>query len=451
MGRLTKRIVETAEPPKVKKPADRKRWRWVGDDEIPGFGVKVYGSGLRTFALRYRVGGGREGRQRMLTLGRFGEITVEQARDMAREKKVEIKAGTDPLAKRQRKASAMTTAGHLMDRWLRDYAKVHRKRWGEDERRIERRIRPDLGKLRLEDLTVERVARWHRTIGNTARVEANRSLDTLGAAWRWAEREGLLPRDLSDPTTPVKRFRERSRDRWLRREELERLMEAVRAEDDPYIQAAVPLLLLTGLRKRELLDARWRDVDLDRAELRIPRAKIGEAQVRLLPSPAVNILRELPRHHNSPCVFPSLTDPSKPRTDFKRAWRRIRQAAGLDDVTMHDLRRTTGSHLAQSGVPLQVIGEVLGHTSGAHTRIYARLASQNEREALETLARSLEGVLGGNGGPHGDKDQEAGSQLLPGRLKALLEEGQEEGQHGEDTAAVAAQLRELASILEGKQ
>ncbi len=102
--KLTKRTVEAARPPEVKVPADRKRWRWLGDTEVPGFGVKVYGSGVRVFSLRYRT---HTGRQRMLKLGTFGELTVQAARNLARKEKGRVLEGEDPQAERQRGAERM--------------------------------------------------------------------------------------------------------------------------------------------------------------------------------------------------------------------------------------------------------------------------------------------------------------------------------------------------------
>ena len=372
MPKLTKKTVEMAEPPVARIATDRKRWTWLGDDEVSGFGVKLYANGRRVFALRYRT---RAGRHRMLTLGALGELTVQRARDMAREAKVRVLGGGDPQAERQRHAVSFATVGDLMRRWIDDYAKAHRRRWTEDERRVERRIIPVLGRIRLDDLTPEILASWHRKIGKEARVEANRCIETVRAAWRWAAGEGLIPSSLDDPTGRVKRYRERGRDRWLRKAEVARLMAAVEQEEDPYVRAAVPLFILTGLRKRELLSATWANVDLDRAEIRIPETKSGGAQVRLLPAPAVSILRGLPRMAESPYVFPSPPNPAKPRGDFKKPWKRIRKRADLEDINLHDLRRTAGSHMAQVGVPLQVIGEVLGHSHPGVTKLYARLAS----------------------------------------------------------------------------
>lgn len=433
MANLTKRIVDRAEGPKRKDgesdAAYRKRWRWIGDGEVPGFGVKIYGSGRKVFAVRYRNAAGRT---RMLTLGALGECTVQEARDEARDAKADVRQGEDPQAIRQREAVRLATVRELMEAWLEEYAKAHRKRWKGDKYRIDRRILPKLGRLALEDLTADVLASWHRTIGKDAKVEANRCVETVRAAWRWADGEGLLADDLSrDPTKRVKKFREKSRDRWLRKEEISRLMEATAKEEDPHVQAIVPVLLLTGLRKRELLDSRWTDVDFDRGEIRLPETKSGGAQVRLLPAPAVDLLRNLPRVEGSPFVFPSPTDASKPRGDFKGPWARIRKAADLEDITLHDLRRTAGSHMAQSGVPLQTIQEVLGQSHPGVTRIYARLASENEREALNTLSDALSGPLGLT---NGRKEPDA----LPNRLRALLEATED------DPEALAEGLQALA-------
>jgi integrase len=383
MARLTKRSVEAAK-------AEGEGWSWVGDDEVPGFGVRVHASGTKTFHLRYRTQGGR---QRMLKLGRFGELTVQKARDLARKEKSRVLEGGDPKQERQREATGIRTVGRLMDRWVEEYAKAHRKGWEEDKRRVDARIRPALGRVALTDLSTDRLTSWHRKIGGGSPVEANRCIETLRAAWRWADRQGLLPDGVQDPTGRVKRFREKGRDRWLRREELERLIEATDQEAGPYVRAAVRLLLMTGLRKNELLSARWTNVDLERGEILLPETKSGAAQTRLLPSPAVQILRELPRYQRNPYVFPSPVKRGAHRLDFKAQWSRIRERADLDDVTLHDLRRTAGSFMAQSGVPLQVIQHVLGHSHPGVTKLYARIASENERDALETLADSLGELL----------------------------------------------------------
>ena len=431
MARLTKRTVEA-----LRHEGSSSGWTWEGDDEVPGFGVRVYASGRKVYSLRYRTD---SGRQRMMKLGQHGEVTVDQARKLAMTQKLRVLEGGDPLAEKKKEEAGLGTVKDLMERWIESYAKPHRKRWKEDKRRVDIRILPSLGRFPLDDVSVDQLAGWHRKIGKDSPVEANRCVETLRAAWRWANRHGLLPDGAEDPTGRVKRFREKGRERWLRKEELKELMAKVRMEEDPYVRSAIPLLLLTGLRKGELMGARWEDVDLERGEIRLPETKSGEAQVRLLPPPAVDLLRDLPRAEGSPWVFPSPTDRKRHRKDFKKPWERIREGAGLEDVTLHDLRRTAGSFMAQAGVPLQVIQHVLGHAHPGVTKLYARLASKNERQALETLASELSGVLGGD-----DSKGEVGdpaSHDLRGRLEILLEEG-------EDVGTLPDRLRELADTLE---
>lgn len=434
MARLTKRAVEAAK-------ATGKGWTWIGDQEVPGFGVRVYSSGRKVYSLRYRTD---SGRQRMMKLGVHGELTVEQARGMAMREKLKVLEGGDPLAQKRKAEAEVRTVKHLMDRWIEEHARAHRKSHEEDRRRVDARIVPALGRLPLEDLSVERLASWHRNTGEDSPVEANRCLETLRAAWRWAERQEILPDEAQDPTGKVKRFRERSRDRWLRRGELERLLRATAQEEDPFVRAAVPLLLLTGLRKGELLSARWRDVDLRRAEIRLPETKSGEAQVRLLPSPAVTILQDLPRVKGSPFVFPSPVDKNEHRRDFKKPWIRIRRTADLEDVTLHDLRRTAGSYMAQAGVPLEVITKVLGQTHPAVTKVYARLASENERAALETLASELTSIMRASGTNGGRPKEPEESGDIQSRLEALVGTA-------EDPQALAERLRAMAEALEASE
>lgn len=428
MDKLTKRTVDSAPAPERKEgdtdAAYRKRWSWLADGEVGGFGAKVYATGRTVFALRYRT---EAGRQRMLTIGTFGELTVQEARDMARASKVAVLDGADPQAEKEKKRESLglPTVKALMKAWVKEYAKPHRKRWTEDRYRCERHILPSLGRVRLEDVAVDRLSRWHRGIGEESPVEANRCLETLRAAWRWAEDMERLPPGAADSKmfkggrrAKIKRFRESSRTRWLNDEELKRLMAAVKAQEDAHVRAAVPLLVLTGLRKRELLTAKWEDLDLDRGELRLPDTKTGEEQRRLLPPGAVAILRELPRMDESPYIFPSPADTSKPRDDLKRPWKSIRAAAKLEDVTMHDLRRTAGSLMAQRGVPIEHIGQVLGHSRNtAVTRIYARLSDDNRRDALATLSAALAPVLGLDGG---QEDTEAAPDL-PDQLRELID------------------------------
>lgn len=425
---LTKRQVERAE-----HDPDGPSWQFLADEDVSGFGVRLYPSGRKTFAIRYRF----EGRKKYLALGQFGKLTVQQARKLAREKFVMIANGVDPAKEREH----APTLKEFSKVYIKRHAKPHKKSWKDDQYRIDSRLLPKFGSYRLDELDVDELAEEHARQGRDSPYEANRAFQLLRNMLNRARKWGHLPSTYPNPAAEISWFNEKSRDRWLRPDEVERLLTEVDKEEDPYFAPAVRLYLLTGLRRTELLSARWEHVDLERGELRLPETKSGRAQVRPLSSAAIELLERLPRERESPYLFPSPRLKDDHRKDFKNEWNAARERADLEDVNLHDLRRTAGSWMAQNGVPLQVIQEVLGHSHPAVTRLYARLSSEQESDAVETLGDALAtvpGLLPGESGAEevADDAEEQGAAPL---LKAILDGG------GDPDA-----LRALADLLEAK-
>ena len=361
--------------------------RWDGEGGLPGFGLRIYPSGKKVFVLVYRRPGQRK--QRLKTIGPYGVLTLDGARQRARKLLVEIGDGADPTSTAPNQTQTLKDFTAI---YLRDHAKPFKKSWKEDERRINKHVVPELGSMLLIDTRRSDLVRLHQKIGKKAPYEANQILALIGSIFAKAEEWGYVPEGHPNPSRGVQKFQERSRDRWLRPEEVVRLFKAVGQEQDPFVRAAVLVYLLTGLRKGELLSIRWSDVDFERRELHLPNTKSGRSHSVPLSSPAVALLRQLPRQEGSPWVFPGKGD--RPRADIKVPWVRIRKAAGLEDIRLHDLRRTVGSWMAQAGVPLQVIGQVLNHTRPEVTRIYARLAENQSREALDMFAEKFVETVG---------------------------------------------------------
>jgi integrase len=190
-----------------------------------------------------------------------------------------------------------------------------------------------------------------------------------------------------NPATRIELFKEEKRDRFIRPDELPRLMESLRQEPNPYIRGALLTCLLTGQRKSEVLSMKWEDVHLDQGVWRIPTTKAGRPHLVPLPGPVSELLRNLPLVADNPFVFAGrgkshLINISKP-------WNEIRARAGLPDVRIHDLRRTVGSWLAGSGASLPLIGKVLNHSQPSTTAIYARLDIEPVRVALEANAQRM--------------------------------------------------------------
>ncbi len=219
------------------------------DAALPGFGIRVFPTGVKAFVVAYRTAG----RQRQMTLGRYGVLTLEQARDAARDVLVRVTKGQDPLGEKQAKQKA-DTVKQLWQDYLELYAKQKKRSWEEDVRRFERRIPASWHQRKVESITTKDVETLHAKIGDRSAIEANRTLALLSKMFNWGK--------LTNPCQGIEKYPETKRDRWLTSEEIIRLRDATAAEPNIYIRAAIWLYLLTGCRKSELLNAKWTDVDL---------------------------------------------------------------------------------------------------------------------------------------------------------------------------------------------
>lgn len=359
-------------------------------DDLPGFGVRVFASGAKSFVVWYRTD---SGRKRLHTVGRYGTLTLQQGRELARKALLQAKTGADPLEDR-REARSGETVRDLGAVYLERHAKKRKKSWKEDARRLDKYINPALGSHRVADVRRADVAKLHNRIGDTTPYEANRVLALVRTMFNKGQEWGLLEEGAPNPAARIQTFRERSRDRWVTPSEMPALVEAINAEPSPYIRAAFRLYLLTGLRRSELLGLRWRDIDFDRSELRLEDTKANRPHTVALSAPAVAVLRDLPRQLGNAFVLPGHRA-GRPLVNISKPWQRIRERAGLEDVRLHDLRRTVGSWLATGGASLPLIGKVLNHSNASTTAVYARLAEDAPRAALEEHGARMGPLLTG--------------------------------------------------------
>ncbi len=360
--------------------------RW--DDRMPGFGVRIYPSGMKSFVLSYR----HQGRKRLMALGRYGVLTLEIARDKARQALVDSNGGSDPLDQRAKRNHGETIAD-LAETYMERHAKVHKKTWLADQRAINKYILPAWATKKVQNLERSDVAKLHHDVGRTYPVTANRLLEVISKMCELARIWGFVDESAINPARGITRFREHKRDRYITPQELPRLAEAIDNEPNLFARYALWMFLFTGLRKSELLQARWTDVDWDREELSIHNTKNSRPLLLPLSSAALALLRQLPREEGNPFLFPG-RDPGKNLVNIDKAWRRIRVEAGVPDVRLHDLRRTVGSWLAQSGNSLHLIGRVLNHKTASTTQVYARFGNDHVRDALESLGQNLLGAAG---------------------------------------------------------
>lgn len=368
-------------------------WSIVWDTDLRGFGLRVLPSGTKTFVAFYRS---EAGEKRLITIGRFGELTPDEARQQARKVLADAVRGEDPAQERKRARRALTVR-QLTVLYIEEHSRPHKRSWRDDEQRFAKYVVPAWGSRKALGIHRTDVTALHREVGEQGRYVANRTLALVSHLFSWSEREGLLPEGHPNPARGVRRFREESRDRWLKPTEVRAIVEAVESEPSIQIRAYFWLALLTGCRKRELLRIEWRDVDLEAGLLRIRNPKNDRNHFVPLAEPAQQIVKSLPaRAEGSPFVFSGAGSSEHMSVGaVDSAWRRIRKAAACEDARLHDVRRTVGSWLAQAGASLHLIGQVLNHRSQATTAVYARLANDAARDALEDHSRAVLAAIEG--------------------------------------------------------
>jgi len=382
----------------------------VWDDKLAGFGVRISPTGAKTYVARYRAGGGRAGQLRQMTLGRHGQLTADQARTAADRVISAATLGADPAADRI-KARADLTVAALCDLYFAEGCTTKKpSTLYTDKGRSKRHIVPLLGGKRVGSVTRADIERFLADVaaGKTARTEktrargkavvrggrgtATRTVGLLGAIFTFAVSRGIRT---ENPVKGVKRFKDRKMERFLSASELGALGDALRAEDAAGGNAAaanvIRLLVVTGCRKNEIQRLQRAEVDVQLGCLRLMDSKSGQKVVPI-GAAAMAILSKIPKG-KSEFVFPAQGDDTKPFQGVDKTWLAVRQAAGLPDVRLHDLRHTYASTGLLAGYSLSVLGKLLGHSDAATTQRYAHLGDSPMRIAADTIAAAIEDAM----------------------------------------------------------
>jgi integrase len=371
------------------------------DNALAGFGLYVGATGAKSYFVEYRPGRGRAVAKRRCSFGKHGGVapggriwTADMARSEALRLLGMVKAGRDPLVDRD---ATPTLLGDLMPAWLGELELERKARTAYDYRRlIKRHALPRLGRLDVAAVTRQHVAKLHHALHATP-AEANHLLRVLSSFFSWCERNGYRP-DHSNPCRLAAKYRENKRDRFLSPRELRRLSRALAVAErcgaaTPHAVAAIRLLVFTGARLGEVLGLRWEWVDLARGELRLPDSKTG-AKVVHLNAPAREVLAGLPRVAGNPHVIVG-GRPGRALVNLEKPWRRVRKAALLDDVRLHDLRHSHASVAVAGGLSLPLVGALLGHSQPSATARYAHLAADPVKAASEFVGQRIADAMTG--------------------------------------------------------
>jgi integrase len=403
------------------------------DTETDGLRLRVTSSGVKTFSLLRRI---RNGPMERVTLGRFPDAyKAESARTKARKLNGVIADGANP-AEVKRANKGEPTFAELFAEYIERHAKPNKRTWNEDEAKYSQYLERRLGKKKISKITRSDVAAIHGAITSAGHpIAANRVKALLSSVFGKAVKWGYL--DIN-PAKGTESNAEKSRDRFLRPGELPRVFAALDDEPSVTFRDYFLMALLTGARRDNVRTMRWTELDLERGEWAIPMTKNGQPQrVPLVPE-AIAILKERfeAAAAGARYVFPSSRADSKyghiggehkawrrvlDRVEMTELRARIEKAGGkvdgddhehrtytlqrlrdvakrmkidtdgarLDDIHIHDLRRTMGSWQARTGASMIIIGKSLGHKSHQSTAVYARLDLDPVRAAMETATSAM--------------------------------------------------------------
>ena len=404
VGRITKRTVDALQT----TGKDYVHW----DGELTGFGVRVRPSGSKSYVAVYRTGG-RNTPLRRVTIGAVGKIEADKARDEAKGIIRQAELGQDRAAEKA-KARAEMSFAKVCDLYLDEGCETKKASTiATDRGRIERHIKPLLGKKRIGEITRPDIEKFMRDVANgkTAADEktkargraiveggkgtATRTVGLLGGIMSFAVIRQLRA---DNPVRGVKRYTDKKGQTFLSATELGKIGAALADLEsegaNPSAIAIIRLLAFTGARKGEIAGLRWREVDIERGYLRLGDSKTG-AKVIPIGAPACEVLASVAAIEGSEYVFPASSGDGHFQ-GVERVWQKVRTAAGFPTLRLHDLRHSFASIGLARGDALPIICAILGHADVKTTSRYAHLADDPVKRAADAISKSVQAAFATN-------------------------------------------------------
>ena len=372
---LDANVVRTTECPDGKARID------LYDTVIPGFIVEIRATGGKTYYLRYRD---LHGKQKQYKIGDAKSLTFEQARNAAQTIRAKVVLGDDPSAEKAAIRKVPLLQVFIDDHYL-PYVKSCKRGWETNVSVLKNHITPEFGKLHMDEVTQSLIVKYHLEMHEKgyAAATANRVVVMLSAMFNLAKKWGIFD---TNPAVGISLFEENNkRERYLNPEEVQRLNKAICDSENTQLKHIVALLLLTGCRKRELLDSEWGHFDLERRSWRIPMSKSGKARHVPLSDDVVSILSRLPRFDGCTYVVPN-PKTQQPYNNMFCSWNTARTRAGMPELRMHDLRHSFASFLVNAGRSLYEVQNILGHSQLNTTQRYAHLSQATLLDATNAAS-----------------------------------------------------------------
>lgn len=389
--RFTKRDLESLPAQPRDAPAREAEY---SDTECVGLKCLVNRQGRKFFYYRYSFNKRRHG----IKIGEFPSMPLAEARQRANELRATVDRGIDPQAVKQKERAIPTFKSFALDQYM-PYAENTKRSHQDDRSRLELHLIPKFGRLALNDITTQQVQHFLADAmkKGLAPATVNRFRSLLHRMFSLAVQWEIVAKN---PVHGIPKFQENNqRQRFLSADEIRALHRAL--DEDSNLQAAdfIRLLLLTGARTGELLNAEHAHIDMEAGIWRIPRSKSGKSRVVVLNGVAKALFGRQSKRAGNPFVFPGAEKYGNTRMAHpQHAFDRAKKRAGLVDLRLHDLRHSFASLAVGSGASLYDVQKLLGHSTPQMTQRYAHLADERLKMVSDGVAGAVEQALGGISG-----------------------------------------------------
>jgi len=360
------------------------------DTGCRGLLVEVRKNGTKVYFFRYTD---KRGIKRQKKLANAEDLTLAQVRNLVSAYRSQIALGNDPFEEKTGSKAICTFEQFVHNQYL-PYIKTYKRSWLTDWSLLKNHLIPRFGNCYMNEIDRQSIQKMHheRRMEGAAPGSANRLLIMMRYIFNLAIKWEINGID-KNPCKGIPLAEENNqRERYLTIEEARRLNESVTKSENRLLSFIVPMLILTGARKREVLDARWRDFDITRRIWRIPVSKSGKARHIPLSDGVLRLLKQIPDSFNGTWLFAN-PKTQKPFVSIYCAWDTARRQAGLSDVRIHDLRHSFASLLINSGRSLYEVQLLLGHAQVKTTQRYAHLSQDTLLAAANTASSALSSVM----------------------------------------------------------
>lgn len=401
---FTNKKLISIEPPKKGQSMYR-------DQKEKGLVLRVSYAGSKSFYL-YKFF---DGKPRLIKVGTFPSISIEEARMAVRDLKYKIsrdehKNVTIPKTKQ-------LTFKELLDKYIKQHLEINS---GNPEKTIKTTfIEVENAKVlynkKLQSINTEDIIKIFDKVSSKAPIQANRVVGKLKAIFNWGIKNNYV---FSNPVSNINKNKEKSKSRFLCAEELRRFFDAIEEENHQDASDHIIISLYTAIRKGAVISMEWENISFEDKTCKI-LIKSDETQLVPLVSPIIKILERRKQNNNSKYVFPSETSSSGHIEGIRKPWDRILNKSKLKDFTIHDLRRTLASWMVKNGTSSYIISQLLHHgkKSSDVTAVYARADIKTVREELTKVTNQFENIRNPN--KRSDNQQIVSKE---NRIKELEEE-----------------------------